>query len=152
MGKVGRAAHVVPTARPFVSAMYSALTAARQSRREAPPGKVACKRFTGAAKWIHALLQESTRLGISLERRVTAEEPLPISTGARQIRFDASPWGGGAWLTEHFPHQLVHNRLERGGLRDPPISGTSGNLPIPVLPGSRYSSPGPMHVASDIVS
>ena len=60
VGRVGRIAHVVPEARPFAAALYAALAesqrAAAANAREAPPGRVACRRFKHAAKWVRVLV------------------------------------------------------------------------------------------------
>jgi hypothetical protein len=62
VGRVGRIAQVVPSARPFACAMYAAMTASKRAantgKLEAPPGKVAVCRFNSAAKWFSTLLRD----------------------------------------------------------------------------------------------
>ena len=60
-GRAGRVAQVVPESRPFITALYAALAASLHSHhaglREAPPRRVAVRRFRFAAVWLEALLQ-----------------------------------------------------------------------------------------------
>ena len=55
VGKCARVAYVVPDAAPFAAALWGALGGAAAAGREAPPGRVACRRFGGAAMWMRAL-------------------------------------------------------------------------------------------------
>ena len=103
LGKCERVAFVVPAAKPFVNAWWAALLAGRQAqhqpRPEAPPRRAAVRRFTSAARWMHALVQGSVRAPLPLQRRVPAEGPEPARPDSGMaIASDASPWGGGAVL------------------------------------------------------
>ena len=102
IGKCARVAHVVPSARPFVGAMWGALGAAQKAassgRKEAPPGHAAVKRFSHAASWVRALLEEREECPLPLERLVRpGRAPAPAASGW-WAEFDASPYGGGAIL------------------------------------------------------
>ena len=97
-GRAGRVAQVVPEARPFISALYAALAASLCSHhaclREAPPRKVAVRRFQAAATWLEALLNN---VPFRLQHTIYAVTPtIPLSK--MRVEFDASPWGGGALL------------------------------------------------------
>ena len=97
-GRAGRVAQVVPEARPFISALYAALAASLRSHhsglREAPPRRVAVRRFRSAAVWLEALL---TNIPFRLQHTIYASTPIVPLTRMR-VEFDASPWGGGAVL------------------------------------------------------
>eukprot|EP00971_Amphidinium_carterae_P096590 1911770-Amphidinium_carterae.1 len=56
---------------------------------------VSRRRFWGAASWLLALT--SSAASVPLVRRVTPSYPSPPSqdTHIRELRCDASPWGGG---------------------------------------------------------
>ena len=102
VGRVARVAHVIAEARPFSSALWTALTesdrAHRAGQREAPPGRVAHRRFSFGARWVKALLEGSPDAPFLLEREVRAEGPKPASLSSWSLATDASPWGGGAVL------------------------------------------------------
>ena len=102
VGKAGRVAHIIPTARPFVASLWGALSAARKAgiggRREAPPGRLACRRFAVGAAWLRALLRGDEALDLPLRREVRAHRPQRAKMSEWVIQFDASPWGGGAVL------------------------------------------------------
>ena len=102
VGKAGRVAHIVPTARPFVAALWGALTASKRAGRgaakEAPPGRVACRRFATAAAWVRALVRGDPELDFPLQRLVTANRRLRARMSDWVAQFDASPWGGGGVL------------------------------------------------------
>jgi len=120
LGKAGRLAYVVPTARPFITGLWGALAGARAARdkgkRECPPGRVPTRRFRTAARWLLTLLEPPSGEGfLPLEQVVCTTLP-PIQPSAASVLFDASPWGGGAvlmvserpveyfevvWTTEH---------------------------------------------------
>ena len=61
VGKAERVAQIVPTAKPFVSALWAALTGALKAieagKPEVPPGQIPTQRFTTAAAWFQALLE-----------------------------------------------------------------------------------------------
>jgi len=102
LGKAGRLAYLVPTSRPFVSALWGAYggakRAATEGKREAPPGRYPALRFKRAARWIRTLLRPDTAASlVLLEQIVRAARPT-ITTEGTMIQFDASPWGGGAVL------------------------------------------------------
>jgi len=102
LGKAGRLAYLIPTSRPFVSALWGAYGGAKQAAaagaKEAPPGRYAVSRFRRAARWIRTLLRPSTKAAlVPLEQIVSARIPEITAEGA-MIQFDASPWGGGAVL------------------------------------------------------
>jgi hypothetical protein len=100
VGRAGRVAHIVPEARPFVGALYAALTASQQKaksgHRKAPPGRVATRRFVTGATWLQHLLHEDERAPFELRRTIYAISPPAASTSSWSLRTDASPWGGGA--------------------------------------------------------
>ena len=101
IGKAARVAHVVPGAKPFVAGLWGALAEVqRLQRREAPPGRVATRRFCYSAAWLRALLREDTSCTIELERLVSARKPAPASTSGWRVEFDASVYGGGAVLRD----------------------------------------------------
>ena len=114
VGKCARVAHVVPSARPFVGALWGALgaaqKAARDERREAPPGCAPVKRFNHAAAWIQALLEEREDCPLPLERLVRPGRVRAPITSGWWVEFDASPYGGGSSSEEH-------QRRDRGVLR-----------------------------------
>ena len=99
-GKAGRLAQVVPEVRPFTSALFSALSACLMASaaraREAPPNKVATRRFRHAASWLVSLLAGQP---FALEHTLYLRRPL-VPTSHRRVEFDASPWGGGAVLIQ----------------------------------------------------
>ena len=101
IGKCNRVAQIVPEARPFVGAMYAALTGAQHSRaagrKEAPPGRHPARRFTTAARWMVQVLTASGPV-FPLERRIQAGGPSATPVSDWVAQFDASPWGGGAIL------------------------------------------------------
>ena len=100
-GKAGRLAQVVPEVRPFTTALFTALAvslaAAKKGVREAPPNKVAVRRFRQAATWLVALLGGSP---FAVEHTLYLDRQL-VCTKERHIEFDASPWGAGALLVEN---------------------------------------------------
>jgi hypothetical protein len=100
VGRVGRIAQIVPSARPFAGAMYAALTASKQrvkqGRLEAPPGKVASCRFVTAARWFSTLLRDPLYSTVLIERLVSQHGEPEVSLQDASLEFDASPWGGGA--------------------------------------------------------
>ena len=95
-GKAGRISQVIPSTRPFLSGLYGALAgsihAARHQGREAPPGKVATRRYRHCAEWLVALLQERPGLPLVLASEVHSKQ-VQYSKEWR-VEFDASPWGG----------------------------------------------------------
>ena len=100
-GRAGRLAQVIPEAKPFTSALFASLAAslaAAQCRnREAPPGKVAVRRYRTAAKWLVQVLQgEHFVLHHTFHVHRSLHPVHELS-----VEFDASPWGGGALLVEH---------------------------------------------------
>ena len=103
IGKAGRVAHVVPAAKPFVAGLWGGLRAVREAeahgRREAPPGRVPCRRLCYAAAWVRALLADDESCPLTLERLVGPLPPVP-SKSAFTIEFDASIYGGGAVLRD----------------------------------------------------
>jgi len=102
LGRAGRLAYIVPTARPYITALWGAWAgskeAAAQGRREAPPNRVPARRFQQAAMWVSTLLKPPKGFeGIPLEQVVCLTLPA-IDPDAASIQFDASPWGAGAVL------------------------------------------------------
>jgi len=103
LGKAGRLAYLVPTARPFVCALWGAYSgskaAAKAGHREAPPKRHACRRFSAAARWLQTLLQppKGEDQLLPLEHTVLIDLP-PLDEASPAIQADASPWGGGAIL------------------------------------------------------
>ena len=102
VGKSARVAFVVPSAKPFVAALWGALAGANKARaagvKEAPPGHLPCRRFSHAAAWISALLEEKESCPLPLERIVRARPPARASTSGWRAEFDASIYGGGGVL------------------------------------------------------
>jgi len=104
LGKAGRLAYIVPTARPFVTSLWGALAGARAARqrgkREAPPNGVPARRFKTAAVWLLTLLEPPDEsAGFPLEQVVCTALPR-IDPSAASVFFDASPWGCGAILVQ----------------------------------------------------
>ena len=101
-GKAGRISQVVPSTRPFLSGLYGALAgsinAARHHGREAPPGKVATRRYKYSAEWLVALLQERPGLPLALSSEVHAKQATFDKDW--RVEFDASPWGGAGIFYE----------------------------------------------------
>ena len=81
IGKCNRVAQIVPEARPFVGALYAALTGAQRSRaaghKEAPPGHLPVRRFAVAARWMRKVLSPAGPV-LPLERRIRAGGPTAI--------------------------------------------------------------------------
>ena len=102
VGKASRVAQVVPAARPFVGALWAALTASQRSRSspspEASPGDVAVRRFCPSACWLRALIKGDGDHLMDLERLVWARGPAPASVSSWSVRFDASTTGAGGVL------------------------------------------------------
>ena len=102
IGRAARVAHVVPHARPFVGGLWGALAAVQRlgvaSKREAPPGRAACRRFCYAAAWVKALISEDGEAPLALERVVSPLPPSASPCSGWSIEFDASIYGGGAVL------------------------------------------------------
>ena len=102
VGRAGRLSHVIPAAKPYAGMLYAALAAARSAAsanmREAPPGRVAIRRFRVAAAWLHALLKGEDDTIVPLHTDVFSSPPPPPSQHVLALEFDASPWGGGAVL------------------------------------------------------
>ena len=102
MGKAARVSHIAPESRPWVGALFAAVSgaqaAARAGRREAPPGQLACSRMRPAVRWLLALVRGGdSDVIVPLRRLVFSSLPTP-DPQARRIEFDASPWGGGGVL------------------------------------------------------
>ena len=102
LGKAGRLAYIVPTARPYVTALWGALGGARAARehgkREAPPGRVPARRFAQAATWLATLFDpRGYPRAFPLEQVVCLRLP-ELEAKTHSVMFDASPWGGGALL------------------------------------------------------
>ena len=76
-GKAGRVAQVVPHTRPFLLGLYGALAgslAAQRARsREAPPGKVATRRYRHCAAWLVRLLEDRQEDRLPVELRSEVE-------------------------------------------------------------------------------
>jgi len=106
LGRAGRLSYLIPAARPFVTALWGAASgsrrAARDGRRDAPPGHLPTQRFKHAAAWIKTLLSPpSGRLPLlPLEHAVVKSLPAIDLKTAPRVELDASPWGGGAILFE----------------------------------------------------
>ena len=99
-GRAGRLAQVVPEVTPFVGQLYAALAAGLHSHhiglREAPPLRVATRRYRVAANWLCALLKDKL---FPLSHTLRLNTSL-IPVASRRVEFDASPWGGAAILLE----------------------------------------------------
>ena len=100
-GKAGRLAQVVPTAKPFVTQLFAALAASLRAHhlglREAPPRRVAKRRFRLAASWLVGLLKG---VPFPLQHAISTK-PFAIDKKHLRVEFDASPWGGAYILREH---------------------------------------------------
>ena len=98
----GRITQVVPSSRPFLAGLYGALAgslnAARLSGREAPPGRVATRRYRHCAEWLVALLSDRPGLPLTVSSEVQAKQ-VEFSKDIR-VEFDASPWGGAGIYNE----------------------------------------------------
>ena len=85
---------MVPAAKPFVTQLFAALAATLRlsslGLREAPPRKVAKKRFRTAASWIVSLLHNQP---FQLEHTIFLASQL-VDRDVAHVEFDASPWGG----------------------------------------------------------
>ena len=92
-GRASRLAQVIPEAKQFTSALFASLAAslaaAKSKSREAPPGKVAVRRYRTAAKWLVAVLQGEHFV---LQHTFYAHRSL-LPVHERSVEFDASPWG-----------------------------------------------------------
>ena len=99
-GKAGRLAQVVPEVTPFVSQLYATLAAGLHTHsiglREAPPLRVATRRYHVAARWLLALLKDEL---FQLSHTLRVHSALQPVSSCR-VEFDASPWGGAAILLE----------------------------------------------------
>ena len=112
VGRAGRIAQIVPSARPFAAALYAAQTAAKRSgdslQPEAPPGRVAVRRFSVVSAWFKALLHDPGLAPVLIQRVVDPHGETQIPMANATIEFDGCPWGGGAVLrvdgvaTEYF--------------------------------------------------
>ena len=100
-GKAGRLAQVNPAVTPFVQQLFAALSACLRPHhlglREAPPRRVAKKRFRLAAGWLVRLLHGHA---FPLEHTIHIQ-PVRIDRHVRRVEFDASPWGGAFVLLEN---------------------------------------------------
>ena len=103
VGRASRVAYIVPLAKPFVAALWGALSGAKaatvnNSFSDGGPGRAATKRFATGAKWFRALLRQDDEAFLPLRRVVHASLPEPASASGWAIQFDASTSGGGAIL------------------------------------------------------
>ena len=103
-GKAGRLAQVVPEARPFCAGFYAALAGAKHAKRagarEAPPSKVATRRFATSARWVLKLLLGEDSAPFPLVHDVRAV-PHAFDPKKLRVEFDASTTGGAALLFEN---------------------------------------------------
>ena len=106
VGMVGRLAYIVPEARPFVQALWTAYT---EAARAYSAGENECKPFHGtncrfaiAARWLMQLIQynpQSDMPSLSPVRTLVPASDFPDPTWEGTVfQFDASPWGAGAVL------------------------------------------------------
>ena len=102
VGKASRVAQVVPSARPFVSGLWAALTASKKDiaigKNRTKGTRIATRRFVTAARWFKALIEGSQEALLPLTREVLAHKPARASTSGWVAQFDASTSGGGAVL------------------------------------------------------
>ena len=104
VGKCSRISQVVPTAKPFSSSMWAALTGALQAqeagREEAALGYVPVSRFFVAAAWFDALIEGDLPYGRWPLEREVSRQPVHLARAPADahVEFDASPWGGGGLL------------------------------------------------------
>ena len=93
--KASRLSAIVPWAGPFVGAFWGALkgaaNAASRGDREAPPGRMASRRFASAAMWLRDLISGSK--GLAPLRRIVRPFPDGSRPSGDVAIFDASPWG-----------------------------------------------------------
>ena len=114
-GRMGRSAQIIPATRPFGQALFAALAGALRNHaaggREAPPGKVATRRFRTAAKWLVRLLEpDQNREFMPLEYTLVAN-PTHFDLRRRRVEFDASPWGaGGVLFDQDQPSEFFFQR------------------------------------------
>jgi hypothetical protein len=99
VGKAGRLAYLVPACRPFVLALYAAMTAGREVNREKGYStNLPVSRFAAGARWLLRLIRPDGQMRVEfpLEHLVAAAaSPVSFDT-ATVITFDASLWGAGA--------------------------------------------------------
>ena len=105
VGRAGRVAHVLCHTRPFVSSLYKALSESLRARgckaREAPPAKVACRRYRHGARWLIRILGFKDRGAPVPNCRDVVARPLPPpDPQIRRMEIDASPTGAGGILFE----------------------------------------------------
>jgi len=104
LGKAGRLAYIVPACRPFVTALWGALSGSTLAnsagrRREAPPGRHAARRFAAAARWLRILLKPPLPTDSLLHlETVVSRQRAAIDPTHACIQCDASLWGGGSVL------------------------------------------------------
>ncbi|CAK0871843.1 unnamed protein product [Prorocentrum cordatum] len=98
VGKCARVAYVAPGAAPFAAALWGAPAGAAAADREAPPGRVARRRFGAAARWMQALVDPSGLDLLPLRRVGSAHDDQQGRASDAVVKFDASPWGAGAAL------------------------------------------------------
>ena len=104
LGRAGRLAYLVPSARPYVGMLWSAKSAADRHHSEhgrRGGRRYPTSRFQHAAAWIYTLLRPPAgQEWLPLEHVVTAN-PVQINLDqAPAVEFDASPWGVGAVLRQ----------------------------------------------------
>ena len=92
-GRAGRLAQGVPEVTPFVGQLYAALAGSLHSHhiglREAPPARVATRRYRLAASWLCSLLKDEL---FSLSHTLRLNSSL-IPIASWRVEFDASLWG-----------------------------------------------------------
>ena len=128
-GKAGRLAQVIPEARPFCAGFYAALSGAKAAKRaqarEAPPDKVATRRFRTSAKWVLKLLVQDANAPFRLEHLVRATGP-SYDPGRLRIEFDACTTGGAALLFEN--NEVVEYWITKWTKEDTkPVSANTGD-------------------------
>ena len=108
-GKVARMAQILPNTQPYATALYGAFlgatTSATSSSREAPPSRVAHRRFVAPARALAYIVDTALTSDPDRQRLWGAclhlRHSIPKADVHHQrVHVDASIWGGGAVLYE----------------------------------------------------
>ena len=117
VGKAGRDAHVLSLTRPSVAGLCTALAGSLQAKadkaREAPPDKVACRRFGHGTRMLLRILGFADRKApVPNSRDAWVVRPSPHDPSVCRIESDAPPWGG--WGHQRAAGSLFLVRLVPG--------------------------------------
>ena len=105
VGRAGRVAYVLDKTRPFVASLYRALACSLRAQgakaREAPPARVACRRFKYGVRMLKRILSfDDQRAPVPHSRDILADALPAPDPAVRRVEIDASPWGAGGVLFE----------------------------------------------------